>query len=45
MNKALLTLSIAILGGSVLAQESSITPKSELRGSARGQKSCRWGAI
>jgi Purple acid Phosphatase, N-terminal domain len=29
MNKALLTLSITILGGSVLAQESPITPKSE----------------
>jgi hypothetical protein len=29
MNKALLTLSITILGGSVLAQESPITPKPE----------------
>jgi hypothetical protein len=29
MNKALLTLLITILGGSVLAQESPITPKSE----------------
>jgi hypothetical protein len=29
MNKALLTLSITILGGSVLAQESPITPRAE----------------